>query len=158
MISSFGMKVLQGTDWGSRPGLLCFVAYRCLRKLLAEWCFEGLLCLLCSHPAVSWVLSRLPFSWNPLWMVDLEAAHCASESDTSSPFSFSLHIVFQAFWEALLHFYEEIPTANLEIFFETRNTRCSVQEVRRQLHIIYNATFVHREPPPTHTQHTHCWK
>lgn len=70
-----------------------------------------------------------PFSlWIPSEWRFLRLLTILSEGDTYSLFSFTLNIIFQAFWEALLHFYEETPTANLEIFFETSNTRCSVQE------------------------------
>jgi hypothetical protein len=64
------------------------------------------------------------------------------EGDTYSLFSSTLHIIFQAFWEALVHFYEETPSANLKIFFETSNTGCSVREAKEVARVIYNATFV----------------
>lgn len=72
-----------------------------------------------TSPFSLWILSEWRFS--RLLTVLLEG-------DTYSLFSFTLSIIFQAFWEAPLHFYEETPTASLEICFETSNTRCSVQE------------------------------
>lgn len=132
-IASFWMKLLWDIAWSREPwfGLVWFffhtrsmLADRPGRTLFQEATWSSKLTRSSkagsqTSPFSPWILSE----WRFLRLLTI-----LLEGDTHSLFSSTLNIIFQAFWEALLHFYEETPTANLEIFFETSNTRCSVRE------------------------------
>lgn len=154
------MKLFWAIPWSRGPGLVWFSFYT--RNSLAERSGRTLFQaathsskLIQSYkigsqtsPFSLWILSE----WRFLGLLAI-----LLEGDTYSLFSFTLNIIFQAFWEALLHFYEETPTANLEIFFETSNTRCSVQgeeeaapyniQYNTCLQAVLNYTYTH-----THTE------
>lgn len=80
VISSFGMNTLQDTAWSMHEA--CSLYSVLLHT--GSWetgCQDGVLrgssVVLHSHPTVNLVLSRLHFSWTPLWMAGPVAASCA---------------------------------------------------------------------------------